>query len=348
MERKYLMVRAMSSQQEHFDEFFKNGVVAIGWKNVKFIEFEKKETLREKVKEVYFPQKNGPKVGMKLNECMRFKGIEKGDYIIIPYYSGIALAVAQGEEWYSESADKLDLCNQHRVEYIRKNGDILSVSRKCLSEGLQRRLRVPGVTVADLTQFSDEIDKLFAKPEEYSYSNETKKHVDEMQEKFCKDLLFNIQNGKTNLRTGGEGMEHLIKELFECQGYDARVLKKTQFPSGIDADIKAWRDDDFLSTKIYAQVKHHTGYSSRYGIDQIIKAVEHEEEKNGENYIGIFVTSADVSESDKEYAEEHNIKVIDGRQLVKMILTNLGRLKRETVIALGIVPVPSVFELKET
>ena len=74
-----------------------------------------------------------------------------------------------------------------------------------------------GVTVADLTQFSDEINKLFAKPEEYSYSNETKKHVDEMQEKFCKDLLFNIQNGKTNLRTGGEGMEHLIKELFECQ-----------------------------------------------------------------------------------------------------------------------------------
>ena len=347
--RNYLMVRAMSSQQAHFDEFFNNKVVAIGWKDVKFIDYCNNEDLRVAVEEKYLKGKDNRYIGKKLNECVRFKEIKKGDYIIVPCYSGIALAVAQGEELYSElaSASKLDLCNQQKVEYKYNGEEILCVPRKSLSEGLQRRLRVQGRTVSDLKEFSEGIDKLFENTKDYSYYNVAKEKEDNLLREFSEKLLCNIKEGKTNLPAGGEGLELLVKELFECQGYNASKLWKKYFPEGADADVKAWKDDDFLSTNIYAQVKHHSGYTGKQGIDQIINAIKYEEEKTGEKYIGILVTSANILEEDRKYAIENNITVIDGERLVEIILSNLERLKDETKMALGILSVPSVFDPKE-
>ncbi len=344
MDKQYLMVRAMTSQEIHFKEFFDNSIVAVGWSSVRFSDYDNPEDLREAVRKYYYSEKSGPLVSKNLNECVRFKKIKTGDKIIVPYYSGIALAIAEKEELYSDNALQIDLANQHRVSYLYKEGTVLSVPRNNLSEGFQRRLRVPGMSVSDLSEFSDEIEKLFENPEAYSYSGAAKQKEDALQKEFMQELLRNIQGGKTNLQTGGIGMENLIEELFKCEGYSAKVLPKTSFKGSADADIEAERCDDFSSIKIYAQVKHHGGYSGREGINQIIQAIQTRIEK-GEEYRGIFITSASVSKDDKKYAEDNNITVIDGEQLVEIITSNLSRLSKNTITKLGVVMVPSIFNL---
>ena len=135
MDRHYLMVRAMTSQEYHFKVFFDNDVVAVGWSGLDFTKYSDEHDLKEIIRERYYSGKYSAHVSMNLNECIRFKNIAAGDYIIIPYYSGIALAVAESEEMYSAKAVEIDLANQHRVAYKYKNDEILSVPRSNLSEG---------------------------------------------------------------------------------------------------------------------------------------------------------------------------------------------------------------------
>ena len=338
MDRHYLMVRAMTSQAIHFRTFFDNDVVAVGWSDIDFTKFPDEHALREAIRDYYYSGKSNAHVSLNINECIRFKNIVAGDYVIIPYYSGIALAVAENEELYSVKAAEIDLANQHRVAYKYKDNEILSVPRSNLSEGLQRRLRVPGRSVTDLSDFADEIDKLFANPESYFYPNEVKQKEDRLEEEFKQKLLKNIQEGKTNLKTGGIGMEQLVKELFECEGYEAKVLAKNASPGDSDADISAYRDDAFMSVNIYAQVKHHSGYSGKKGIDQIIGAVATKEP----DCRGYFITSALVSVDVKKYADENNIHVIDGNDLVNIIFDNRNKLSKDTMKRLGIVMVPTI------
>ena len=329
----------MTSQEIHFQAFFENDVVAVGWSDINFTKYTDEHDLREAIRNSYYSGKSSAHVSMNLNECIRFKNIAVGDYIIVPYYSGIALAEAESEELYSVKALEVDLANQHRVVYKFKNGEILSVPRSNLSEGLQRRLRVPGRSVTDLSDFADEIDKLFANPETYFYPNEVKQKEDLLEREFKQKLLQNIQVGKTNLKTGGIGMEQLVKELFECEGYEAKILAKSASPGDSDADISAYRDDSFMSVNIYAQVKHHSGYSGKKGIDQIIGAVAAKEP----GCQGFFITSALVFDDDRKYAEDNNIRVIDGNALVDIIFDNRNKLSDDTRKRLGIVMVPTIF-----
>ncbi len=341
MEKQYLMVRAMTSQEKHFREFFDNSIVAVGWSRIHFNDYTDRNTFVNAIKETYYLDKTGPQVGRNVNECIRFTRINAGDRIIVPYYSAIALAEAVEGENYSEKAFELDLANQHKVSYRYKGEDILSVPRNNLSEGLQRRLRVPGSSVLDVSEFADEIEKLFADPETYSYSNEAKQKADALQIEFKKELLKNIQSGKTNLQTGGIGMENLIRELFICEGYEAKILSKTSFEGSADADIWAWRDDAFSSVNIYVQVKHHSGVSGRAGIEQIIRAVK-DRNNEGHECKGMFVTSAGITDADREYAEENNISVIDGEKLVDIIYERIDKLSNAAKTKLGIVVAPTI------
>lgn len=96
-ERNYYMVRAMYSREEDFRVFFENNVVAVGWCEVDFTESPDSSALRKAVYETYYSNnKTAPQVtGKHLNECERFKNIREGDYILVPYWSGIVLAEAK-------------------------------------------------------------------------------------------------------------------------------------------------------------------------------------------------------------------------------------------------------------
>lgn len=341
-ERNYYMVRAMYSREEDFRVFFENNVVAVGWCEVDFTESPDSSALRKAVYETYYSNsKTAPQVtGKHLNECERFKNIREGDYILVPYWSGIVLAEAKTGEIYDPDAAG-DLCNQRRVAYHYHDGERLIIPRNELSEGLQRRLRVHGNTVSNLFEFKDEIEKLF-RADSYSYSKEMQELERVQLEELKAGLLANIQQGKTNLQTGGIGLERLVCELLRCRGYEASVLPKTQFSGSADADIRAVREDEFHSAKLFVQVKHHSGVSGVEGVQQIAGVLAQPEYAD---YSGFFVTSAAVSEDARRLAEQRGIEVMDGEALVELIVNSMGRLSESTRRRLGISMIPRLAAL---
>jgi len=56
-------------------------------------------------------------------------------------------------------------------------------------------------------------------------------------------LLNAIQKGKTRLEAGGIGLENLVVELLQLDGYTAKILPKQHFEGFADADIEASRTD---------------------------------------------------------------------------------------------------------
>ncbi len=339
-ERHYYMVRAMLSEESDFAVFFTKNVVAVGWSDVNFSKFSDAEALRDAVRQQYYAssQKAAITVSKNLNEVVRFKDIQAGDYIIVPFHSSIALAVAEADELYSLDDFDRDLSNQRKVSYRYSGSDVLRIPRNELSEGLQRRLRVRGTTVANLFEFADEIETIFTR-RSYSYSQEMRLHEQEERERLKAGLLDHIRGGKTNLQTGGIGLENLVCELMCCEGYDAKVLAKSKFTGKADADIQALKDDAFMSKKIFVQVKHHSGFSGKAGIQQVIDVLKQEEYQE---YEGYFVTSADVDEKTRLFAADNDIEVMDGDDLAELIINNIGKLSETTLRLLGISPYPHI------
>jgi len=340
MSHNYYMVRAMDSTEQYFNAFFGSGIVGVGWSNVDFTEYASSEELREAVRLSYYMdnQYRQQLVSKHLNEVERFKNIQSGDYILVPYYSGVAIAVAEEKEIHANDAVEINLVNQRRVQYRRKNGELLVVPRNELSEGLQRRLRVPGNSVSNLYEFHEEIDRLFS-ADSYSYSMAQQEKEDSHLQKLRSSLIDRIRQGDTNLQTGGIGLERLVCELMRIEGYTANVLAKTKFAGKADADIEAYRTDAFSNAKILVQVKHHSGISPRAGIQQIVEVLE---QTQYEDYDGWFVTSANVSEDDLLFAKEHGIHVMEGHDLADLIISDADKLPEEFRLRLGISRYPTL------
>jgi len=337
------MVRAMASLENDFKVFFDNSVIAVGWSDIDFSKYntEQTENLVEAVKSCYYSSPNtfAPLVGKKLNEVRRFHNINSGDYILIPFYNSLRLAIAESKIIYDNNAYDLDLANQRKVAYVYSNATLKTIPRDVLSEALQRRLRVRGSSVSDLYEFKDEIEKLFSE-DSYTWASDFDENETKLKDSFKEKLISKIKVGKTNLKTGGIGLEHLVQELMECEGYKSEVKAKTAFQFG-DADVYADKSDKFQETKILIQVKHHSGYTNDWGLKQL------DEIKKGEEYKDhkfILVTSADISNDVRKLADDLGIVAIDGNELADWIFDHLKLLSAETKKKLGISAIPQFME----
>lgn len=343
MAKNYYMVRAMNSESKDFKVFFENKVVAVGWSEVDFTQYANNPTkLRNAVNQMYYADKDfhPPLVGKKLNEVQRFQKIKAGDYIIIPYYNSIRLAIAKSQFRYKNSAYDMDLANQLETEYLMTDNDFKTVPRNSLSEGLQRRLRVRGSTVSDLYEFEYEIEKIFKK-ENYSWTSDYEEKENLLTEKVKQDLFKNIQNGTTNLITGGIGLEYLVKELFECEGYIANVLAKNHFDEYGDADVYAVKSDKFQETKVLIQVKHHSGYTDNWGIEQLKKI---QTNSIYADYKFVLITSALIGDNIKQNATFSDVNTMDGVEFIDWIFEHLEDLSIETKTRLGLSLVPQIIK----
>ena len=339
---KCYMVRAMGSTESDFDVFLRNNVVATGWSEIDFTQYlEDPDALREAVNVEYYRGKNKASnvVSKNLNEVVRFIGIEEGDYIIVPYWSHILMAISKGQFVYDDEAYNNDLANQLRVQYVTDMGEIKKVPRNALSEGLQRRLRVRGSSVSSLEDFNDEITRLFENNQ--TYVNTIFSAIQAENESFKNKLKEIITSGKSNLETGGTGLENLVCELMRCEGYDARVVSKQMFDGYADADVEAIRDDKFRSTKLFVQVKHHDGISGSWGIEQLEQIMKMP--KYGD-YEFAFVTSAKLSEENIKRASDEGITVVDGEGLAEWIMDNVGKLPKDMLLKLRISNLPHIVE----
>lgn len=342
------MIRAMVSAQEDFDVFFRNNVVAVGWSDVDFTAYESADTLVQAVMDDYYDDgTTAPQVvGKRNNEVRRFKGIRKGDHIIVPYLNSVRLAIACGEERFSLSdGESRDLANQHVVSFVRDDdGDYRTIPREQLSEGLQRRLRVRGTTIADLSEFAEEVKELFRGQ---AYMSTIARVQNEQESMFKSKLLRILQDGTSALRAGGIGLEDLVEELLQADGYITKVQAKNRFPDIADADIEATRDDHVTSTKLLVQVKHHSGESGEWGGIQLARIMEVQSDLFAE-YRLVLVTSGDASGELRDLCDTKDITLITGTQLVDWIADQLESIKPKMRSALRISNVPQIVEGEAT
>lgn len=341
------MVRANKQRDKDFELLFSEGVVGVGWSSTSFARYDDVDELRSVIEERYYDEDAAPQyVGRRLNEIERFMSIEEGDRILVPYHHAVALAKAKGRFRHDRSvADSHDLSNQHLVEYLRaEDGNIAAVPRTELSEGLERRLRVRGSTVSDLSEFFHEIEQLFEDPTR-TWSTRVARKEEETRQEIATELLKRIQTGRTGLDAGGRGLEHLVRELLEVEGYNASIMATSEYPSGIDADIKATRSDRFTDTELLVQVKHHKGTSDTRGGEQLSELREHMERDSATLPRLILVTSASASDDLRELCTHQDIDLVEGPDLVDWILDFAEDLDGDIRAKLGLTSIPQLVNL---
>ena len=333
-DRKYYLVRTNRDLAE-------KSIIGIGWSDFNFSNYSDTEKLIKDIDNLYG-------IGRRGNQIRRFNRIEKDDIIIVPLPWCVAIGIAKEGLFYDKNDYSRDKANQRNVTFeFDKDGNLKTINRTEFSEAFQRRLKVRGMTVNDISEFKSEIDSAITSQNEgktFSWSNTIQNMLIEKEYDFKEVLFKNIQSGRTNLQSGGIGLEHLVKELLIIEGYDADVLSKRAFNSFADADVKASKEDRFSSDNLLVQVKHHQGISGDWGIKQL-EEIKRLSQKDYSDHILIFVTSAEVTTDLRKKAESLSIRVIDGHELADWIYENLNKLNQDIKNKLGICEVPTLTSL---
>lgn len=310
--------------------------IGIGWDDMPFNEFPDGETLLAEM------DATGWNIVRNRSVIRRYMALQRGDLVVVPWWGTILLAEVRGERHYDDRFYDLMGSNQVEVRFVTDaQGAVRLIPRSDLSESLQRRLKTQWA-VTDLWEFETEISKLFSdlccgRPSSFVLGVQTKQA--ELIESFKRDLLANIHDRRTGLQTGGLGMEALVAELLEIDGFEVAGLAKTHFGSSeADADLEATRTNALRSDEYLVQVKHHEGASDGHGVRQLLKI--HEDFPDYRQHQLVWVTSGNVDRTDKALAEKHDVIVKDGTQLVEWILTSMPHLKATTLAQLGILNVP--------
>ena len=133
-----------------------------------------------------------------------------------------------------------------------------------------------------------------------------------------------------------DDVEEIVETIFLKQGY--RIESKNVYDkAGGDADrifekplpILSEINDEIGSCRVYVQIKKKDGiYDEDEGINQleeIVKTKEKIEEKESKdnNFYKVLVCTGEFSPRVKELAQEKNIILIDGIQLIRMCLKNI-------------------------
>ncbi|HWL51906.1 MAG TPA: restriction endonuclease [Chthoniobacteraceae bacterium] len=338
-QRSYYLIRSCKKIP------FENEVVGIGYGEMEFHRYQDGDAI---IKEA--PNKITWSLGRRANQIRRFKAIRKGDVIVFPFNDTMVIGIAKGEECYDPTYSRDNGSNQHRVAFLRNSGGkVLQIPRVNLSEALQRRFKIR-IAVANLDEFRNELDAVIADHKagrSYSWMAARKDKDAELEESTKAYLLNQIRWGGTGIATGGIGLEHLVKELLEISGFEAKILGTRSFSGLADADIKASRNDIFHpegKEEFLIQVKHHDGKTGLWGQQQLAEIKKDQPEK----FAGIrlvLITSGKVDETDDrffDFAEENSITVLSGEKLVDWIFDSVDRLRPETRLRLGISKVPQM------
>lgn len=328
-----------SYQVRTLESLVERGIVGVGWSEFDFSGYPDAETAIGAICDEW----GG--VGRGANQIRRFFAIREGDIVVVPIPYAVAIGVARGGLRYDADSVSIDRANQRRVDFPRDvEGRLVTIPRTALSEAFQRRLRVQGMTVNDLSEFGEEIQKLLASQAggiPYEWADKVRIEQKERLEVFRERLLQKIQSGDTNLPTGGIGMQNLVHELLSVEGYDARILSTRHFSGTADADIQASRSDRCAVVKLLVQVKHHGGSSNEHGIRQLAE-IRSEHPGEYDDHLHVLVTSASVSDELRMEASKADVTVIDGHGLAEWIGDSIHKLQPETKLALGIYEVPAV------
>lgn len=243
------------------------GYVGYGWSKVDFSQYQDTKALFEAFKQHY---PDG--VGRREKSIKRFFNLKEGDIVVVPSGKQVSIGVVKGEKAFKpEWANRA--CNLVSVEFYKVGGLILKIDRDQLNQQLGSRLKLRSA-IANLNEFESEIsrviDSIKKTGEVYRHSSYFSEQIELAEQKFRKELLQSICKGTTWLKPGGMGLENLIKEMLELNGYTAKIKSKKQSPDISDIDIEAEKVERFSETYLLIQAKHHRGETNGHGLKQLI------------------------------------------------------------------------------
>ncbi|WP_207060890.1 restriction endonuclease [Motiliproteus sp. SC1-56] len=275
--------------------------------------------------------------GRHRNQMKRFLAISEGDIVVVPLYRAVAIGFATGIRSYRTGVEYGE--NRVGVEYLRnEDGSVVRIPRSELPEALSTRLRIR-MSVVSLNEFREDILRMV---DQVCSGGGTSfnSHIEALEadalDTLRKRLLANIRNGQTNLQSGGIGLENLVAELLRLEGYSARVLSKSAFEGGADADVEAFRGDRFSSNKLLIQVKHHNGMTGRQALQQL-KLLDSDD--GVQRWI---ITTGGVSAELVEEAQSDGIGVMDGETFTEWLVDHAHDLSFATLNKLGLSKLPSL------
>lgn len=332
MNRKYILVRSSRLLIERNE-------VGYGWGRINFSEYGNFDDLFQKA----FLE-NGVAYGRKKNQIRRYFNLEKNDIIVVPTSGAVAFAKVEGTKTYNKDGKVRYSENRIRVIYLKDSDGNSFIPRQALSTQLQSRLKIR-MAIADLSDFSDEIDKHISSLDNgtiYTWKNEIEEKEELDEAIFKEKLLFRLSKGKKiSLAAGGYGLEKLVSELLEINGYVSRIQAKNQSSGVDDIDIIA-KKHNFLTDDIeclYIQVKHHSGTTGLKGLRQLTSY------NNNDEYAlvrKVLISTGVFNGELKEIAERENVFLIEGSELVNLIYNNIDQLSQNTKTSLGITTTPQL------
>ena len=328
--------RIGTARDTHIEYLAANDVVAIGWKGLDLTHASDEE-IRQHVAQWY----SGSQLGKHCTQMRRFRDMQVGDDALVPLAYGVLLARIAGEEGsYVPEQGSQHRANQRTVDFYKDDdGEVVVIPRSALSEGLQRRLNVRGTYCQDLADFAEEIDGLF---EGRTLESDDAEAEALALRQFSSDLLERLRDGSSRLRTGGRGLEELVRELFAVDGYRSRILSKREFAGHADADILAERDDILGSTKVYVQVKNHWGTSGGNGLQQLKKLRESAQVDDADRLVLLSTGTFPPDIEEQAAKSEVEVELIDGEGFVELLRQRLPELDRAWWQTLRISSVPKL------
>ncbi len=312
-------------------ELVKDNLIGWGWKQVDFSKYGSIKELFQCFKEKEI------KVGRYKNQIKRFFDLEKSDIVVVPVHRAIVIGKVEGTKSYGEGVPYGE--NRVQVDFYKdSDGRAVKIPRSKLSQGLESRLKIR-MTNASLDEFSEEISAYIEQLESNNkvcFDSIFQQKMDAAVDSFKEQLLSNIVDGKTTLKGGGYGLEQLVKELLEIEGYTARIEAKNQSSSISDIDITASRVDPVASNRVYVQVKHHKGRTNSHAVKQLIDI---DDDEHHDKWV---ITTGDVSQSTIDLAKENNIQIMTGKQFVDWVYNRIDKLSPRFREQLGISILPQI------
>jgi hypothetical protein len=205
-------------------------------------------------------------------------------------------------------------CGHHFFRKVEPISGATELSRAdYASAALASRMKVRQTTV-EISDLAEEIEKVI----EAAKSGKKPSLYGEAIEPMRNALL-----GTMRSRLDPNKQEQLVAWYLRKCGADSVTIpakNASDKKDGADADVIAAFEN--IKVILYVQVKHHTGTTSEWAIEQISKYKEQKEDTGGEYHYIPWVVSTDDKFSDEAVllAKTNRVRLIDGKTFATMLI----------------------------
>jgi len=309
--------------------FLKKNVIAIGWEEFGSFEgLNTRDEFKEKYAEVY-PNSSINSIRTSAGQLFRFTHkVNIGEFVAFPAKSERQIHIGEitSDYVYKPNIDK-NYPNQRSVKWIKK------VPRTSFSQAALYEMG-SAMSFFQIQNYADEIYAILeGEPISKSLDEESTSFVLEDLEQQTKDFI--IKQLERNLK--GLLFEEFAKHVLENMGYRVRFTH----PNEPSVDLIAHKDElGFEPPIIRVQVKSGTGNISDRDVSALFGKVGNQE-------FGLLITLGGFTPPARRFAyEKTNLRLIDGEELVDMILEHYEEFapKYKGIIPLKMVYLPQTID----